>query len=151
MKTNKIGLSVLPFFLGAVLGFSLFAMVSFTRADAPVNSPPEPDSISATDANVLLKRYLVTATTSPTPIKAFYIDLKQLDAMKLLLNKNSTLAGFRVYLGKTPGNNQVGIVVGVDNRGLDVATKTIYRTDSPQSGPCPTVCDASSPISAGTQ
>ena len=151
MKTNKIGLSVLPFFLGAVLGFSLFAMVSFTRADAPANSPPQPDSISATDANVLLRRYLATDTTSPTRIKAFYIDIHQLDAMKLLLNNNRTLAGFRVYLGKTTGNNRVGIVVGVDSRGLDVATRAIYRTDSPQSGPCPTVCDATSPISAGTQ
>lgn len=76
---------------------------------------------------------------------AYNINLSQLNAMNLLRNSDSTLTGFRIYPGVFGDPTNVTIVVGVDGAGDD-NTSTIYTTGAAGTGPCPTVCDAESPI-----
>jgi hypothetical protein len=146
MKKNKIAGTTLSFVFGAIIGVSLFALFSFTRTTAPAEPQSSVTVITAADAHALLNRYLMTAPASTTPIKGFYLDLQQLDAMNRLVKENPALAGFRLYLGKAVNDIPVGIVVGVDNKGSDATTNSIYKTDSQKSGPCPTICDQNSPI-----
>jgi hypothetical protein len=146
MKKDKIALATIPFIIGTIFGISVFAVLSFTRDNAPDNPPQQVSSITATDANALVKRYLSSAVPLTTPVKGFYINLQQLDAMNRLAIVYPSLAGFRVYMGKTNDDIQVGIVVGVDNKGLDAISNGIYRTDTQKPGPCPPFCDTNSPI-----
>ncbi|MEI6901427.1 MAG: hypothetical protein WCL00_16240 [Bacteroidota bacterium] len=134
------------FIMGLALGILLFATYSFTKS-TPVGSPPETlTSISVSDANILVKHYLATASIPTIPVKGFTLDTLQLNAMKLILKENPNLAGFRVYLGKDMNGVMAGIVTGVDNKGSDAITNTIYKTYSVGVGPCPIVCDVKSPI-----
>jgi hypothetical protein len=146
MKKNKIALATVPFIIGTIFGISVFAVLSFTGANAPVNPPQQVTTISAVDANALVKRYLSTATAPSTPIKGFYIDLQQLNVMNRLAVVHPEMSGFRIYLGKASDDSEVSIVVGVDNKGIDVITNGIYATTSLRPGPCPPFCDVNSPI-----
>ena len=38
------------------------------------------------------------------------------------------------------------VVAGVDMNGNDAVKNTIFGTDAPKLGPCPPICDVSSPI-----
>ena len=147
MKKNKITLAIVPFIVGAIFGISIFAFLSFSRMSAS----PEPQvvavsAISPSDANTIVKHFLSTATTPTVPTKGFYVDLQQLEAMNKLMKENASLAGFRLYLGRGADEAQVGIVVGVDSKGIDATMNTVYKTNSPKTGPCPPVCDQNSPI-----
>jgi hypothetical protein len=76
-------------------------------------------------------------------LRAFTINFDQFNAMKIIAGRDSTVHGFRIYMGmdkKTP----VRMVVGT---GSPDKTENIYLTDSDESGPCPEVCDDSGPPS----
>ena len=147
MKKNKIILPAMTFILGLLFGVTLLVFMSFSESGVTRTPSQGLTVISAADANSMLKNYLKTATISTTPIKGFFLDTLQVNAMKLLAKENAALSGFRIYLGKDKSNTTVGIVVGVDNRGLDATSNTIYRTSSVKAGPCPFVCDVNSTIS----
>jgi hypothetical protein len=49
-------------------------------------------------------------------------------------------------MGMTDSGERVGIVVGVNDRLSDAAFGRIYKTNSVNSGPCPFICDETSPI-----
>jgi hypothetical protein len=66
------------------------------------------------------------------------------NAMGQILNSDSTVNGFRIYLGADSiPSNQAMMVVGT---GSPDKTATIYKTSFSGSGPCPYFCDVSSPI-----
>ena len=146
MKMNKFALVSASFFLGAITVISVFALFSFTRGGAPSTAQAGISLVSATDANTLLKAYLTNADTPARPVNGMFLDLQQLNAMNTLAGKNPNLSGFRLYFGREKTGVQVGLVVGVDSHNVDLITNSIYKTDSPKTGPCPPVCDVSSPI-----
>jgi hypothetical protein len=146
MKKNKIALVTVPFIIGTIFGIAVFTVLSFVKDDAPADPPQQVSPISAADANALVKRYLSSAVPLNTPVRGYYINLQQLDAMNRLAIVYPSLAGFRIYIGKASDDSQVGIIVGVDNKGIDAVANGIYSTNSPQPGPCPPFCDSSSPI-----
>jgi hypothetical protein len=146
MKMNKFAMVSAAFILGAISVISFLGLVSFTGMNFPPANPLGSTAITATNANTLLKAYLTTADTPATPVKGVFVDRRALDAMNQLAAENSGLAGFRIYFGKQATGLQVGIVVGVDANYADVVTGHIYQTDSPKAGPCPTICDKTSPI-----
>jgi hypothetical protein len=83
-------------------------------------------------------------------LRAWTISREQYDAMILINNNASPISmpsnGFRIYPGVDVSLGQIGIVVGVDVSGKDAVSGTIVSTAWANSGPCPTQCDATSPI-----
>ena len=132
--------------IGILIGATPFIFMSFTQNTSIRAVPQGLATITAQDANLLFKNYFKTATAPTTPIKGFFLDSLQYNAMKLIAGEKNDLAGFRVYLGKDRNNLPVSIVVGVDSKGSDATSNTLYKTSSIKSGPCPFVCDFTSTI-----
>jgi len=153
MKKNKMAMISVTFILGAVFGISLIALLSFVRTPNPPSPDPPLNPILTAEANRLFHNYYDKAVIIDEKIKGFYVDRPQLEALNELA-KNTTLVGFRIYLGKTlpTSSDTVAIIVGVTNRMEDDAPSTtgvvgkIYRTESRKTGPCPPMCDRTSPI-----
>lgn len=94
-------------------------------------------------ANNYFHTYLL-APLSVDTLKAFAINLEQFYTMGLILNSDSSVHGFRIYMGADSiPSNPVMMVVGT---GSPDKIGTIYLTTSIGSGPCPYFCDKSSPI-----
>ena len=146
MKKIRKVLPVMTFVLGVGTGIMMIVLLSFSKSPVPAESPQVLRPIDTTEAQTLLRHYLSSTTIPAMPVKGFFLDMQQLDAMNRLSRENTTLTGFRIYLGKDANNVVVGIVVGVNNRGSDAVSNTIYKTESSRSGPCPPVCDITSPI-----
>ena len=144
-KSNKF-LPLMTFLMGIGIGITLLSVFSFTRSSEPVAPPAGLSPVSDTAANTLFTRYIKKATFPTKPFQGFFLDTQEFDAMNLLAKGGTVLSGFRIYLGKDANGTGVGIVVGVDSKGLDAISNGIYRTDSPKAGPCPIICDATSPI-----
>ena len=98
--------------------------------------------ISIDSANAYFKCYKKTPLNIDQLV-AFSVNLQQLEAMQTLLAHDSTLAGFRIYMGIVGDPTNVNMVVATDKAGNDNASE-IYLTD--RAGPCPDLCDKGSPI-----
>jgi len=149
MKHNMFATIGVTFILGALAGISIVFLLSFSRSIAPSTPRPEPGKISPQDAHTFVQNYLAGTDAPSSRPKGVYLDLAELAAMNQLINEDATLKGFRVYFGKAlPDRSSpvFGIVVGVNDKDQDLYLKTIYRTDSPKTGPCPPICDVNSPI-----
>ncbi len=102
--------------------------------------------ITDTEAKTLLTKYISTAVKPTSPVKGVFLDRQQLDAMNKLVQENPAVPGFRVFFGMEVSGAKVGIVVGVNDANQDQVTRSIFKTLSPKTGPCPPVCDQASPI-----
>jgi hypothetical protein len=145
MKKNKFTIISAAFFIGAIFGISLFAVLSFSKPTAPPLPNQPLDIIDTLAAKKLFYNYYNSTGPIPTTFKGFMVDRLQLEAMNNLVNYDRTLTGFRLYMGMTDSGERVGIVVGVNDR-LSDAPGRIYQTASVNSGPCPFICDETSPI-----
>ncbi|MCX6303992.1 MAG: hypothetical protein NT040_03400 [Bacteroidetes bacterium] len=97
--------------------------------------------ITVQEANTYFHTYM-NHPDSAIPFKAFSINLEQFNAMKLIANGDTSVHGFRVYMGMdslTP----VRMVVGT---GSPDKVRLIYMTEESGSAPCPWLCDVTSPI-----
>jgi hypothetical protein len=145
MKKNQITLMALTFISGIVLGVSAIGLFSFTNAENPSAPAAVVTKINVTEANTLFKNYYQSTAPTTNIFKGFALTKEELTALNSLLTENSSLVGFRIYMGKSVTLSTVGIVVGVNSAGKDVTT-SIYQSPAVGSGPCPTICDSSSPI-----
>ncbi|MEI7897489.1 MAG: hypothetical protein WCJ26_10675 [bacterium] len=148
---NKFTMLLLAFFAGAVIGAAIIWMLCncscCQKSSQTPPVPPEPPdfpahTISVQQANTYFHTYLNTPVSVDT-LKAFTINSQQFDAMKAIAAMDTTVHGFRIYMGMdslTP----VRMVVGT---GTPDHTDNIYVTSDVDSGPCPWVCDDTSPIS----
>lgn len=139
MRTSK-WLPVLTFVSGMFAGALFLGILSFT----PPNPPME--VITAANAHTYYLNYMGRALPYNNVIKGYVIDLEQYNAMAQLYKDNSQLAGFRIYNGIDNSSTNLGIVVGITSQGLDDVAGKIYKTTARSVGPCPPVCDNSSPI-----
>lgn len=114
-------------------------VVQSTKLLLPVSGPL---LISVDSANAYFKCYKKNPL-SLDPLVAFSVNLQQLQAMQTLLAHDSTLAGFRIYMGVVGDPTDVNMVVATDGTGKDKPSE-IYLTS--RSGPCPIMCDKGSPI-----
>lgn len=147
MKKNKIAIISVTFFLGVVFGVSLIAILAFTRSDSSEPNPT-PRLISPDEARTLFNAYYNAAQTITAKPRGYTIDREQLDVLKDLANQYSStnIPRFRIYMGRDAQGVMKSIVLGVDASGHDFTTGSIWRTDSPVSGPCPFLCDDNSSI-----
>ena len=146
MKKNKIALISVTFILGAVFGISLIAVLSFANPDNPPSPGPIPSIITPADANHYFLNYYAHADSIPGKLKGFTVDRLQLEAMNNLVANDRNLVGFRLYMGKSDIAEKISIVVGLTSVSSDATVGRIYKTESRNSGPCPTLCDVNSPI-----
>jgi hypothetical protein len=94
---------------------------------------------------------VMSATVPPTSLNtvcakmmAFSVNRQALAAMNTLAG-NTSVNSFRLYLGyNTSGAISTAFVVGVTSAGKDMTTPT-YTVPTTGVGPCPDVCDATSP------
>ncbi len=98
--------------------------------------------IGVKKANTLFKAYLANTPFVTDTLRAFTINMQQFDAMKLIAYRDSSVHGFRIYMG-LDSLTPVRMVVGT---GSPDKTDQIYQTTDACSGPCPHICDESSPI-----
>ena len=96
--------------------------------------------IDTTTANDYFKAYFAAPWVDS--LKAFTINRHQFNAMKLIAENDTSVHGFRIYMGLN-GQTPVRMVVGT---GSPDKLNTIYVTDNVESGPCPDICDNESPI-----
>jgi hypothetical protein len=146
MKTNKYLFTAVTFFTGMVVGVSIIGLFAFTVAPAASSPGGGLVAISAAQAHAYSLKFRSTAAPLNQVVKGFTIDKAQLEAMNSLVRENTALSGFRIYMGMDDNSKKLGIVVGIDNMGRDAVANTIYNTDAQNVGPCPPICDVSSPI-----
>ena len=145
MKTNKYFLTVIGFFSGIVVTISFMGLFAFSSGPGSPAPGGGNVPVSVAVANGYFKNYMASAVSVNQVIKGFTVDKNQLEAMNNIAKENTTLRGFRIYMGRDNNANPVSIVVGIDGKGLDAVNNTIYNTNSP-GNPCPPVCDVASPI-----
>lgn len=144
MKNNKLFLTSISLSIGIFIGIAIMALYSFSSGK-DFTSREGIAPISTSQANTYFKNYMATAENYNNVIKGFMVERTQLDAMNMLSNENKELSGFRIYNGKD-GNTKLSMIVGVDAQGKDAVSSNIYNMESPNSQPCPTICDLTSPI-----
>lgn len=147
MKKNPVSVIVVAFIAGILLGASAFGLLSFTGAATVPATMQATSKISLQDAQSLFRNYYSKATPTDGVFKGFALNKAELVALNSLSTENPNLAGFRIYMGMDNSNASVGIIVGIDNTGKDYMN-SIYKASAGPSGPCPTICDGTSGITA---
>lgn len=146
MKNNKYIITAIGFLSGMVFGIATIGFFSFSNGPASPVPAGGVVPITAAEARNYYSRYISEAGSFNQVLKGFTIDKAQLEAMNNIAKENPALTVFRIYMGKDNNSRKIGIVVGVDEKGLDAVKNTIYNTDSQNLSPCPPVCDLNSPI-----
>jgi hypothetical protein len=104
---------------------------------------PQTSLITEGEANTQFHKYMENPDTVGI-LKGFTINMAQYNAMGQILSADTTVNGFRIYMGADSLTaNRLMMVVGT---GSPDKTSTIYETEAAESGPCPYVCDDASPI-----
>jgi len=146
MKRNQITLSAVTFISGIIIGISAIGLFSFTNAGTVPAGLPGVSKISIADANTMFRAYYDKTPAINAVVKGFSLTREHLAALNNLANENPNLSSFRIYMGYDNNTtSSIGIVLGVNSAGVDVTT-SIYRAVAGSSGPCPPVCDATSPV-----
>ena len=149
MKTNKYLLTLAGFLAGTVFGITTIVFLSFTNGPAAPAPGAGAVRLSAAEAHTFFVSYISGAVPYNQVMKGFNVGKSQLDAMNAIAAENPSLTGFRIYFGKDNDSRTIGIVVGVDNTGIDAIKNSIFSTDGAKPGPCPPICDVASPITLG--
>ncbi len=134
-----IGLSL----AGIVTGILMYAL--WDILDGPIVSQPE----QILEPKAKEMRNIFLGNQDSLILKGFNIDLNQFEAMKLILEKNEKLTGFRMYYAKASNEDATlkVLVYGVIDHpefiyGQDW-TDFILLTERKHFDPCPPVCDES--------
>ena len=146
---NKMSLLVTVFIVGALIGGTIVWMscFCFTKCCPGTTCGTGLDTtgiyrVSVKKANNYFRAYMDTNTIHVDTLKAFTINSEQFVAMQLI-SSDTSVHGFRIYMGKDDRGKPVRIVVGT---GSPDKLDKIYVTSDEASGPCPFSCDVSSPI-----
>jgi hypothetical protein len=144
MKNKDFLWKLVTFFVGIAFGLGVWALYSFsqTAITPPVDCATR---ISVDVAHQCSQNYLDKATTPTEKIKGFAIDNCLFNTMNLMMTAAPAPTGFRIYLGADASGVRFWVLCGVDAAGADMTTN-IYSAKSNMVDPCPTVCDAHSPV-----
>jgi len=146
---NKMSLLVTVFIVGALIGGAILwiSCFCFNKFCPRPNHETGQDTtgiyrITVEKANNYFRAYMDTNTIHVDTLKAFTINSEQFVAMQLI-SSDTSVHGFRIYMGKDEKGKPVRMVVGT---GSPDKVDKIYVTSDEASGPCPFSCDVSSPI-----
>ena len=145
---NKNHILILAFVAGLIAGSAIvWALCDYCckKSCSNGNNIKEDTSairkITVKEARQYFLNYLAQPVSLDT-LKAFSISDDQFTAMKLIDLGDTSVHGFRIYMGMDD-KSPVGIVIGT---GSPDRVNIIYATPANNSGPCPKLCDDSSPI-----
>jgi hypothetical protein len=140
MEKNQFFSPVVTGVLGIVTGAVIMYFVN--RTDTNINPITNscPPTLTHQQATLYKSNFKSQARPYLDTLKGFNVDVQEVNAMKCLLDRNSQLAGFRVYFGRDNAGTDKIIIVGVNNTGKDDRTLYYYVTHR-LSGPCPPTCD----------
>jgi hypothetical protein len=149
---NKTTMLLLPFVAGAIIGAAIVWMLGncccktscSTQDDNLTTDTTRIRQIKVGIANKYFKNYLEHFDRVDT-FKAFSITPDQFTAMKMIAKGDTSVHGFRIYMGMIDSLTPVRMVVGT---GSPDKVNAIYTTNALGAGPCPWVCDKASPIMA---
>lgn len=149
MKNNSTKM-ILTFLAGLLIGGAViwFFFCGCCKKScehySQIGNFPQPVTIDTTTAQTYFANYMLSPINVDT-LKAFAVNLAQYNAMRMILDNDTTVTGFRIYMGATDTTHtsMINMVVGF---GTPDHYTSIYATDSEESGPCPFVCDETSPI-----
>ena len=145
MKNKRLLWTVLPFVAGAIFGISLLGLLSFTGQPKMSGAEPVVTKISAADAHTFCQNYTRTATAYSGKMNGFTVDKAELTVMNTILGATPSVAGYRFYFGTDATGTGLLIICGIDANGADL-TGNIYSATKNHVGPCPPICDVTSPI-----
>jgi hypothetical protein len=129
MKDRKNWVKALTFFIGLVIGSGGIGLLWFTIGGAQ-GGMTTPQPVTLVDAKALHQSYLTgNPFTLNGPLKSFTIDRLQYEAMKMIIDKNSSTTGFRI---------------GLNNNGEVYTSTTMFNTVIGKGSPCPPLCDQNS-------
>jgi hypothetical protein len=142
MKNRKLLWRIVTFLIGIAFGLGVWKVYALM---GPAPQPPAcANSINVDVAHSYAQLYYNQASVPAEKIKGFKIDNCMVNTLSFMLASNSSINGFRVYMGLN-ANNPCWIICGLDAGGKDI-TSTIYTANSVTTGLCPTLCDNSSQI-----
>jgi hypothetical protein len=141
MKNNKFTMMILTFIIGAVVGGGITGGVWYSMRPASITLMEGVREISIDTARLYYLDYLKKNPLIVDTLRYITLNMEQLNAMNMLLEKKPDLKGFRLYMGIVGDPTDVTIVVGRDEDGSDCSTTPLYTTDREGSGPCPPSCD----------
>jgi hypothetical protein len=147
---NRTTLLILTFAAGAIIGAAIVWMLCIcccktsccSHQTSFIGDTTGIRKISVPTANSFFKNYLESPTSVDTLI-AFTINAEQYNSMVMIAKSDPTVHGFRIYMGIDSVKTPVMMVVGT---GSGDKGNPVYGTSSLNSGPCPRVCDRTSPI-----
>jgi hypothetical protein len=143
MKDRKNWVKALTFFIGLVIGSGGIGLLWFTIGGAQ-GGMTTPQPVTLVDAKALHQSYLTgNPFTLNGPLKSFTIDRLQYEAMKMIIDKNSSTTGFRLYFGRDLKGDYI-VVIGLNNNGEVYTSTTMFNTVIGKGSPCPPLCDQNS-------
>lgn len=151
MKKNNYFTLILTFLAGLILGGLIIWIVPHPGPCPPTLKFETPQVISTSDANTAFNKYFNQANPLNDKLKGLLITKVDLDSINNIVKTNSGFAAYRIYFGIDNNANNIGIVVGVANAGVnipgtDAVNSKIYRFPLHLTGPCPEACDNASDI-----
>jgi len=131
--------------LGAIIAWMVFNCCCGTKCPAKPGDTDDPvtlgyQQIDTITANNYFKAYMNNPHVDT--LWGFTINSSQFSAMKQIAEGDTSVHGFRIYMG----NDSRGPVRMVVGTGSPDKVGTIYVTTDEASGPCPDMCDDESPI-----
>ena len=157
MDNKKVISPIWIFLIGVIVGGLIIYLAYFMcnksckQESNPVTGTEKPkvplgqgfEQISLDTARAYYKCYMKSSLKiKADPIVAFSVNRGQLNAMNYMLENDSTITRFRIYMGVYGDPELVSMVVSVDEEGDN--TENIYKTAP--GGPCPDQCDLESDI-----
>jgi hypothetical protein len=149
MKNNSI-MYVLTFVAGAIIGAAIFwisCSYCCKSSCCAQTCGPGIDTtgfsrIDVATASTYFQNYMADPVKIDT-LRAVTISPEQYQAMKMIEELDSTVHGFRIYMGMKDSLTPVRIVIGT---GSPERTDNIFVTTRIASRLCPPVCDVAIPF-----
>jgi|GEM_PF-4605478 len=132
-----------------LLGFvsaSLVAVILYLITTGKTSA--ELEVLTVDQARQYYSNYHLHAVPETEILKGFsFLTADYFQAVASLYGGEKDMVGYRSYMGVDASGQAIGIVVGVDASGRDMAADddVIYGVRGSM-GPCPNICDNSSPI-----
>ena len=122
---------------GAVVVLYFYANGMIEARPLPLNA----EKITQEEAKTLIRQYK-NSNQDKLSFNAIKIDKEQLGAINSLVI-NPEMKSYRVYFGLVRQGDTCCIILGADEKGLNLWESTIYKTRKGTFDPCPPICDNS--------
>jgi hypothetical protein len=139
MKKFNVLSCLIGFFAGIVICVIIIIIIC-SKYPCGNKCPIATKMLTIEQAGTYYWNYMKTAKPFNDTIKAYTVTKDQIRIMNMMVYKDTSLFGCRIYHGIDASNATIGIILGYDMKFED-SPKNIYYSISP----CPPVCDTRRP------